>query len=164
MGRLDGPEQVASSAITQSRAIPAGRVPRARSAEQWLVLYDGDCSLCAWLLSALLRWDRSSRVRPLALQRADADELLAELTREERMRSWHLISPSGGRTSAGGALPPLLRLLPGGSLLAGAAERLPAPTERAYRWVAEHREQLAKLVPSASKRRARDYVRACEDP
>jgi len=128
------------------------------------VLYDADCGLCVWLLSALLRCDRGSRLRPLALQRAEADDLLAELTRDERMQSWHLISPSGERSSGGAAFPPLLRLLPRGGVPAAAAGRLPALTDRAYRWVAGHRVQLAKLVPRASKRRARERVRARERP
>jgi len=126
------------------------------------VLYDADCGFCAWLLSALLRWDRRSCLRPLALQRTEADDLLAELTREERMQSWHLISPSGERSSAGAAFPPLLRLLPGGGPLAAAAERQPALTDRAYGWVAKHRGALGGLVPGASKRRAGEYVRARE--
>ena len=78
------------------------------------------------------------------------------------MQSWHLISPSGERSSGGAAFPPLLRLLPRGGVPAAAAGRLPALTDRAYRWVAEHRVQLAKLVPRASKRRAREHVRARE--
>lgn len=140
----------------------AGGRAGARGAAQWLVLYDADCGFCMWLLSALLRWDRASRVRPLALQRAEADELLTDLTEEQRMQSWHLISPSGERTSAGAALAPLLRLLPGGTLPAAVTERLPALTDRAYRLLAKHRGQLAKLVPSASKRRAGERVRARE--
>jgi predicted DCC family thiol-disulfide oxidoreductase YuxK len=123
------------------------------------VLYDADCGFCVWLLSGLLRRDGALRLRPVALQSAEAGELLADLAPAERMASWHLISPSGERRSAGAALPPLLRALPGGRLPAAAFARFPKLTERSYRWVADHRSQLSKLVPEAAKRRAGDYVR-----
>jgi predicted DCC family thiol-disulfide oxidoreductase YuxK len=126
------------------------------------VLYDAECGFCMWLLAALLRWDRASRLRPLALQRRAAAELLADLSLQTRMESWHLISPAGERRSAGAALPALLRLLPGGRHPAEALARFPALTERSYRWVAEHRSELSKPVPRASKRRAREIVRARE--
>ena len=45
----------------------------------WLVLYDGDCGLCKWLLAGLLRFDRAGRLRPLALQRPEAEALLADV-------------------------------------------------------------------------------------
>ncbi len=120
----------------------------------WAVLYDADCGFCKWLLSALLRWDRAARLRPIALQRPEAGELLRELGPAERMASWHLISPAGVRHSGGAALPPLLRLLPGGRLPAAACARFPGLTDRGYRWVAEHRSQLSSSVPASAKRRA----------
>ena len=121
---------------------------------RWLVLYDADCGFCKWLLSALLRWDRAGRLHPIALQRSEADNLLQELTPAERMASWHLVAPTGERRSAGAAVPPLLRLLPAGRLPAAAFARFPKLTERGYRWGAEHRSQLSKLVPSSAKQRA----------
>jgi predicted DCC family thiol-disulfide oxidoreductase YuxK len=126
------------------------------------VLYDAECGFCTWALAGLLRWDRASRLRPLALQSAAADALLAGLTLDERMASWHLVSPDGERSSAGQALAPALRLLPGGRMPAAVMARNPALTERAYRWVADHRSELSRWVPTASKRRAIDYVRARE--
>src|SRR5947209_9009784 len=78
--------------------------------ESWLVLYDADCGLCKWLLAALLRWDRAGLLLPLALQRHEADAFLGELAPEERIASWHLVSPSRERRSAGAALEPPLRL------------------------------------------------------
>lgn len=120
----------------------------------WVVVYDADCGFCKWLLSALLRWDRAGRLRPLALQRPEAADLLGDLAPAERMASWHLISPAGERHSGGAALPPLLRLLPAGRLPAAAFARFPGPTDRGYRWVAEHRPQLSGRVPASAKRRA----------
>ena len=130
--------------------------------DAWTVLYDGDCGLCAWLLSGLLRWDRRGRLEPLALQRCEADELLADLTPDERMASWHLVSPAGERWSRGHALPPLLRLLPGGRLPAAAFARFPNLTERGYRWVDDHRPQLSALVPARLKDRAVERVGGLE--
>jgi predicted DCC family thiol-disulfide oxidoreductase YuxK len=140
----------------------AGKLPREGTADalsgRWTVLYDGDCGFCKWLLAALLRWDRGARLRPVALQRPEADELLAELAPPERMESWHLVSPAEERSSGGAALPALLRLLPGGRVPAAAFARAPRLTERGYRWVADHRSGLSKLVPAGAKRRAGRYV------
>jgi predicted DCC family thiol-disulfide oxidoreductase YuxK len=128
----------------------------------WTVLYDADCGFCTWLLAVLLRWERAARLRPLALQSPQADELLADVEPAARMRSWHLVSPAGQRYSAGAALPPLLRLLPAGRLPAAAFARFPALTDGGYSWVAEHRSQLSKLVPRSAKQRARERVRRSE--
>jgi predicted DCC family thiol-disulfide oxidoreductase YuxK len=124
----------------------------------WAILYDAECGFCQWLLAGLLRWDRARRLRPIALQRPEADELLADLTPAERIASWHLISPIGERRSGGAALAPVLRLLPHGGVPAAACSRLPNLTERAYGWVAAHRPQLSGLIPSSLKRRAAERV------
>jgi predicted DCC family thiol-disulfide oxidoreductase YuxK len=129
---------------------------------RWVVLYDANCGFCTWVLSALLRWDRGARLRPIALQRSDADDLLRELMPAERMASWHLISPTGERRSAGAALAPLLSVLPAGRLPAAVLARFPRLTDRGYRWVAEHRSQLARWVPSRAKQRAGERVRRRE--
>lgn len=130
--------------------------------EPWLVLYDADCDLCKWLLSWLLRWDSAGRLRPFALQRPEADELLAELPPEQRAASWHLSSPAGVRYSAGAAIPPLFRLLPGGRAAAFAFALSPGLTERGYLCVAAHRSRLSTLVPSRAKQRAGERVRLRE--
>ncbi|MGH3144161.1 MAG: DUF2867 domain-containing protein, partial [Gaiellales bacterium] len=128
------------------------------SEHRWAVLYDADCGFCTWLLSALLRWDRSGHLHPIALQRPEADDLLRELAPAERMASWHLISATGERRSGGAAVAPLLRTLPAGRLPAAGCERFPGLTERGYCWVAEHRSQLSRWLPSSAKRRARQRV------
>ena len=132
------------------------------AAARLAVLYDADCGLCKWLLSWLLRRDRTRVLRPVALQGDEARELLADLSPQERMASWHLISASGERDSGGAALAPLLRALPGGAPAALVVARLPRLTDRAYRWVAANRTQLSRLVPARSKRRASELVRARE--
>ncbi len=120
----------------------------------WIILYDADCGFCRTALAAILSADRDRRLRPLALGTAEADTLLADLTPAQRDASWHLVFPDGDRESAGAAGPPLLRLLPGGTLPAGALARAPAVTQRAYEWVAEHRSTLSRALPSSVKQRA----------
>lgn len=128
----------------------------------WLVLYDGDCGLCKWLLAVLLRFDRARRLRPVALQRPEAEPLLADLVPAERMASMHLVSPDGTRTSGGEALPALLGLLRGGRLPAAVLGRFPRFTDRSYRWVATHRIGISRFVPGRWKRRAGERVRERE--
>ncbi len=133
-------------------------------AGDWKVLYDADCDFCKWLLAKLLRHDRVGRLRPIALQRPEASDLLSDLAPAERLASWHLITPTGERISAGAALAPALRLLPRGRLPAAACEWFPGLTERGYRWAAEHRGQLSRWVPAGSKRRAGECVHRRERP
>ncbi len=122
------------------------------------MLYDADCGFCRWSLSWVLRADSRGAVRPLKLATPEADALLSDLTPEQRMSSWHLVAPDGERQSAGAAAPPLLRQLPGGRIPAELLDAAPALTERAYRWVANHRSTLSKLIPEKSKRRADELV------
>jgi predicted DCC family thiol-disulfide oxidoreductase YuxK len=145
--------------MTAADPAAPGRHPAERSlAERALVLYDADCRVCVWLLAGLLRRDRGGRLRSLALQHPDADVLLADLTPAERLASWHLISPDGTRHSGGAALSPLLALLPHGRVPAAVLARVPGLTDRGYRFTAEHRAQLARLVPARAKRRAGERV------
>lgn len=110
-----------------------------------LILYDAQCGFCRRSLGWFLRWDRRGALEPVALQDPRAAELLADLDPAARMESWHLVSPSGKRWSAGAAVPPLLRLLPGGNPLAALLAASPRTTERAYRFVADHRDAFGRL-------------------
>jgi len=109
-----------------------------------VVLYDGDCGFCRWSLAKVLGWDRDRRLRPVSIQSVQGASLLGDLSEEERMESWHLIVEDR-RYSAGAALAPMLRLLPGGRAPAALAERFPATTERAYRLIAANRGRLGRL-------------------
>ena len=126
------------------------------------MLYDADCGLCVWLVSLLLAWDRRGLVRPCAIQGERAQGLLSDLGPEARLSSWHLISPDGGRSSGGAAFAPLLRLLPGGAPGAAVTSAAPGLSERGYRWVADHRSALSRLVPARSKLWAQDVVGRAE--
>lgn len=128
----------------------------------WLVLYDGDCGLCKWILALLLRFDRAERLRPVALQRPEVAALLADLAPAKRMESMHLVSPDGARLSGGDALPPLLRLLRGGRIPAAVSGRFPRLTSAGYRWVAANRIGISRLVPRRIKERAAERVRERE--
>jgi predicted DCC family thiol-disulfide oxidoreductase YuxK len=122
--------------------------------ERWTLLYDRDCGFCRWALAKVLAWDRGRRLRPVPLQDPEADELLGAMSAEAKLASWRLVAPDGGVTSAGAAAAPLLRLLPGGGPLAALAERFPRLTERAYRWVADHRSVLARPIRRRARERA----------
>jgi predicted DCC family thiol-disulfide oxidoreductase YuxK len=137
-------------------------IPSPAQHQRWLVLYDGDCGFCKWLLAGLLRFDRARRLRPVALQRPEAEVLLADLEPAERMESMHLVSPDGTRASAGEALPALLRLLSGGRLPAAVFGRVPRLTSAGYRWVAAHRVGISRFVPRRWKQRAAERVRERE--
>jgi predicted DCC family thiol-disulfide oxidoreductase YuxK len=128
---------------------------RAETDQAWLALYDSDCGFCRWSLGLLLDLDRHHRLRPLPLSSPQAAEHLSDLTPEQRMASWHLVSPAGQRWSGGEALAPVARLLgPAGQLPAALLDQAPAVADRGYRWVAAHRTLLGRWVPSAAKRRA----------
>lgn len=106
---------------------------------QAVILFDSRCGFCRRSVSRFLRWDRDGRLRPVALQDPEADELLGGMDEERKMASWHLVTPDGTVYSAGAAFPPLLRLLPGGGPLAALTAAFPGLTERAYRYVARTR-------------------------
>jgi predicted DCC family thiol-disulfide oxidoreductase YuxK len=110
-----------------------------------LVLFDNDCGFCRWSLSKILAWDRAGRLRPVALQSPEADDLLSKIDPERRMVSWHLIID--GRIYSGGeAVSHLARLLPAGTPIALLASTFPRTTDRAYQWVARHRDRLGTLL------------------
>jgi predicted DCC family thiol-disulfide oxidoreductase YuxK len=122
--------------------------------EPAVVLYDADCGFCRWSLAKLLAWDRRDRLRPVAIQSREAESLLAGMDDEERMASWHLVPAEGDVRSAGAALEPLLRLLPGGRPFAAIAARAPRLSARGYRRVAERRGMFGRLLTAGARRRA----------
>jgi predicted DCC family thiol-disulfide oxidoreductase YuxK len=111
-----------------------------------IIVYDRDCGFCRWSLAKVLRWDRRRALRPVALQSPEASELPTD--------SWHLVTEDGSVVSAGAAVEPLMRLLPGGRPFAALARALPGLTARAYRFVADHRGAFGRLLTSGAVERA----------
>jgi predicted DCC family thiol-disulfide oxidoreductase YuxK len=114
--------------------------------ERHLVLYDEDCGFCRWSLDRLLRWDRGGRLRAAPIQSEEGNRLLADLSEADRLASWHLVTPDGGRHSGGAATAPMARILPSGAPVAFLAETFPRSTDRLYRWVARHRDTLGRRL------------------
>ncbi|MGH3117449.1 MAG: thiol-disulfide oxidoreductase DCC family protein [Gaiellales bacterium] len=111
-----------------------------------VLLYDSDCGFCRWSVDKVLAWDRNNRLRPVALQEPESDQLLPDVDPQTKMASWHLVTADGRVFSGGGVAPPLLRLLPGGRPLAAIAAAFPGATERAYRWVSRNRDRFGRLA------------------
>ena len=118
------------------------------------ILYDEDCGFCRVCLALVLAWDRRRRLRPVALQSAEADRLLDGMGAERRMASWHLVGPGGEVRSGGDAFAPLFRFLPGGRPLAAFARRLPRAARAVYDLVAGNRSRLGRLIPGGVRRRS----------
>lgn len=112
---------------------------------QATVLYDAGCGFCTWAALGLVRRARGG-LRAVPIRSAEGDALLGDLTDALRDGSWHLVAADGRRWSAGAALAPLLRLLPGLGWLAPVAASLPWPVERGYRLVARNRALLSRLL------------------
>jgi predicted DCC family thiol-disulfide oxidoreductase YuxK len=111
-----------------------------------IVLYDQDCGFCRWSADRLRAWDRRGALRFEAIQNPDADALFDGMDPTARLGSWHLVEPGGRVWSAGAATAPLLTRLPGGRPLAALARTFPGTTERLYRSVANHRDQLGRVL------------------
>ena len=117
-----------------------------------LLLYDLDCGFCRWCVGTMLALDRAGRVRPAPIQSAEGERALAGLDPSDRLASWHLTDGSGTVYSGGAVFPPLLRLLPRGRRFAALTALHPPTTERLYRFGADRRSNISRLVPEAAKR------------
>jgi predicted DCC family thiol-disulfide oxidoreductase YuxK len=109
-----------------------------------LVLYDDDCGFCRWSADRLLAWDRGGRLRAGAIQ--GADQALAAVPAEARLREMHVVEPDGRVWSGGRALTRVAAELPGGAPFAWLGRRAPAATARLYRAVAARRDRLGALL------------------
>lgn len=120
-------------------------VPDARPPEDTLiVLYDDDCGFCEVMLAMLLRWDRANRVRPVPIQSTRGEDLLIDMEREDRLKSWHLLDAEGMLHSGGAGIPVIFDALPGGTPITSVVSRCPTATSRTYDWVASHRVLLGR--------------------
>lgn len=122
------------------------------------LLYDSGCGFCRWCVARVLGADRRRVLRPVPIQGPEGAALLAGLDEEARMASWHLVNADGRRASAGAAVAPLLRILPGGAPAARLAERVPRAVDGAYRSLVRRRGPLGRLVTAGAARRARARI------
>lgn len=111
-----------------------------------VLLYDADCGFCRWSAALVMRWDRKGRLSAAALQDPRAERWLAGMTHEERMASWHFVEADGRVNSAGAAVAPLMRYLPGGLPIRLVATAFPRLTERLYQFVTRHRDRLGRWL------------------
>ena len=125
------------------KEVPSSNLAYVESAT---LFFDQDCGFCRWSVKKILAWDRRHMLRPVPIQDPEADVLLAHLDTTERMESWHLVTPDGKVYSGGAAVPPLMKLLPGGSPVGALASTFPRSTDRLYRWVARHRGRLGSIL------------------
>jgi predicted DCC family thiol-disulfide oxidoreductase YuxK len=112
-----------------------------------VVLYDADCGFCRWSADQILARDRGGHLRAVPLQSAEADLLLRGMDQETKMASWHLVTEDGTIYSAGSAIAPLMRILPGlPRRFAPFTAAVPPVTGIAYRLIARNRERLGRLI------------------
>ena len=111
-----------------------------------IVLYDRDCGFCKWSLDKILAWDRSRRLRAVAIQSEEGERLLDRVDPRARLNSWHFVNGEGELFSAGAAAEPLARTLPFGRPLSSVFGAFPGLTERAYRYVPGHPDRWARLL------------------
>jgi acetyl esterase len=122
---------------------PNSRTPP--TSPDWTLVYDGDCGFCLRCVAILKRWDRAQRLASVPFQnRAALDALPATLGRADLETAMHLVRADGRVFVGAAATPPLLRLLPGGGVLAAlfALPGVPGVARAVYRRVARNRHRL----------------------
>ncbi|MEX0991224.1 MAG: DCC1-like thiol-disulfide oxidoreductase family protein [Actinomycetota bacterium] len=111
-----------------------------------ILLYDDDCGFCRWSADRLLGWERVGRLRAVGIRSSEGVELLAGVSDERRLASWHLITEDGRRYSAGDATAPLFRRLQFGSPVAFFAESFPGIGRWAYAVLAANRFRFGRWL------------------
>lgn len=111
----------------------------------YVFVFDGDCGFCTRTARALAaRARREIRLIPFA--EVPAGEILGALTPEQIRASSHCITPDGREYHGGESVTRLLRLLPGGWLLAPVdLPGLSLLRELAYAVVARNRSLVGKI-------------------
>jgi predicted DCC family thiol-disulfide oxidoreductase YuxK len=122
------------------------------------VFYDGECGFCKVCVALLLRWDRSRRLYPIAIQGPEGQRLLAPIPAPERLDSAHVMTAGGEILSGAEGAPALLRQLPGGRPLAALLAIAMPLTKLAYRFVTAARPAIGSILPAASRSWATDVI------
>ena len=102
----------------------------------------------------MLALDRRGALRPVPIQSAEGERLLADVPVDLRLVTAHAVDADGRLSSGGDAAAPIAAVLPGGSVIARVL-RLAGPlTRAAYRLIARNRSRLGRLVTPAMLARA----------
>ena len=108
------------------------------------LLYDADCSLCAYLAAWAHTRDRHrQRLAILALQTPQARALALRLSDADYHQSFHVVR-HGRVVSGDRAIPLVLQQLPNWRMLGWCMQYLPGGgwvTARFYQWLARRRER-----------------------
>jgi predicted DCC family thiol-disulfide oxidoreductase YuxK len=116
------------------------------------VLYDRDCSFCAWTVRQLRGMDRHRRLQFVALQEAgsipDRPDLARVAAERRLLEEIHVVAADGSVQRGGRAMAAVLLALPGGWFLRPwlALPGAGALLDIVYRIVADNRHRLAPLV------------------
>jgi predicted DCC family thiol-disulfide oxidoreductase YuxK len=103
----------------------------------------------------VLALDRRGALRPVAIQSAEGERLLAGVPVERRLISAHAVTADGRVFSAGDAAAPITAALSGGGGVVAPVLRTLGPVTRgAYRLIARNRSRLGTLVTPAMLERA----------
>lgn len=130
-----------------------------QNAGRTVVLYDMDCSFCVWCVAKVIALDRSRRLRYRPIEDPASAGPLDGMSHEQRLRSWHVVTPDGKVHSAGRAFAPLARALPHGKPVATVLERIPpSALDRAYYAIVKRRDRAGRLLTQRVRRRARATV------
>jgi predicted DCC family thiol-disulfide oxidoreductase YuxK len=118
------------------------------------LLYDEECGVCRAAIRGILKLAPRGRLKPVGLRTERAVALFPDRSEEERLASFHLVSPTGERWSGPEAVSHLLdeipSLRPAGRLLRG-TPALQHATASAYGWVARNRGRLSRFLPEGWK-------------
>jgi len=117
--------------------------------EQPTVLYDGDCGVCTALQNAARRRDVAGRLRFVAYQAVDLEQISPGLTPEMAGRALYLVRPDGRRFAGARAVFETMRCLAGPWRLVGAIGARPPFYQLAepfYRLVARNRGRISRWL------------------
>ena len=111
----------------------------------------------------MLALDRRGALRPVAIQGAEGQRLLAGVPVERRLSSAHAVTADGRVFSAGDAAAPITAALPGGGVVAPVLRMAGPLTRTAYSFIAGNRSRLGRLVTPAMLERADAAISAKAD-
>jgi predicted DCC family thiol-disulfide oxidoreductase YuxK len=118
------------------------------------VLYDAECGVCRVSVALLLRTDPGGRLRPVPIQGAEGQRLLADVPPERRLASAHVVDADGQVTSGGDGAAVIAATVPALRVFAPALHAAGPLVRGGYDLVAAHRSRLGPLASHEVRRRA----------